>query len=38
MGLLWEGGRSEQTRARRTYTPEEDALVADRLRVMGYLD
>jgi predicted AlkP superfamily phosphohydrolase/phosphomutase len=38
MGVEWEGARAEGGSTRKTYTPEEDALVADRLRVMGYLD
>ena len=40
MGLPWEDGaaRGEQETARRDYSEQEDAVVAERLRALGYLE
>jgi len=37
LGLPWENA-GDDGRARRTHTPEEEAVVADRLRALGYLE
>jgi predicted AlkP superfamily phosphohydrolase/phosphomutase len=39
MGLAWDAGRpGPEHPERRDYSPEEDAMAAERLRVMGYID
>ena len=40
MGLPWEDavGRGEDRAARRDYSEQEDAVVAERLRALGYLE